>query len=389
MAQRTIKVGDIAQITVQGHTYNFPITNIDSRGIHTPSYLIISKGNIWQVSEYTVPHTVTFSSGEPPVYAIYPREGPRKILLLLKPNSREVVYTPLGITFLKLDQQRLPSYELAANLVARGGSEYVALPYLKGRSETEVEQLISQQPIPEEYQIRDITPGAIYQGPYGKIERIERSLQQVAPCQEHQYFKLSNSPKGSPFYNRFIQQLDNFFPGQLIMGQGGDSLISSTLGFEDILDDLEKCGRVYYLIGVSKDKINVTQVASEETAHAMGITIDPQRRLIEVFDPNGISPDTQHVYYWVDQLVDFLQKNRITVHKRITADEPFCPQGVSAFAPEFKGEQQCLVWAYWYIWLRVNNPEISGEAIRRYMMRLTPSEAFDRIRRIASLAFGL
>lgn len=263
--------------------------------------------------------------------------------------------------------------------------DYVALPYLKDRSEAEVEQLITRQPVSPEYQIKDIVPGPIYRGAYGKIEPVGQTLRGVTPCQEHQYFRLSQAPRGSPWYNSFVHLIDetgDLLDGQMILGKDRDYIVSSTLGFDDILRDLQNCGRVYYLIGVSKDIVTSSRLASEETAHAMAMVIDHQIGLLELFDPNGINPDTQHVYYWVNRLIDFLRENGIVVQRRITADEPFCPQGVSAFAPEFRGEQQCLVW------LRVNNPGVPGEAIRRYMMRLSPEEAFDRVRRIASIAFG-
>ena len=398
MAQRPVQVGDIVQIRVDGQNYHFPITSVDSQGIHASSYLIIPQNDIWQVQGYPLPHTVSFfpapiqeETTQPPVYAIYSRTGPRRILMLLKPRSREVVYTPLGIELLGLNRERLPPYEIATNIVARGESQYVALPYLKGRSEAEVEQLISQQPLPQEYQITDIAPGPIYQGAYGKIDPVGQTLKGVTPCQEHQYFRLSQAPRGSPWYNSFVHLADRsgvILDEQMFLGKNGDYIVSSTLSFSKILEDLQNCGRVYYLIGVSKDMVTPSQLASEETAHAMAIVIDPQIGLLEIFDPNGINPDTRHVYFWTSRLMNFLRENGIIVQRRITADEPFCPQGISASAPEFRGEQQCLVWAFWYVWLRVNNPSVPGEAIRRYMMRLSPEEAFDRVRRIASIAFG-
>ena len=276
---------------------------------------------------------------EPPIHAIYARTGPRKILMLLKPRSREVVYAPYGIDYLRLDRQRLPPYELATNIVARGGAQLVSLPYLKGRPEEEIERMIlAQQPQPE-YQITDILPGNIYTGEYGKLEPVGQALRTVTPCQRTQYLSLAQSPRGSPFYDRMIvvaRSFDALGPGSILLGKNGDYIVSSTLGFKYIIEDIRKCGRVYYLIGVSRHKTGQT-IAAEETAHAMAIVVDPQLNLLEVFDPNGINPDTRHVYFWSTQLVEYLKQNGIQVQRRITADEPFCPQGVSAFAPEFRG----------------------------------------------------
>jgi hypothetical protein len=80
------------------------------------------------------------------------------------------------------------------------------------------------------------------------------------------------------------------------MNKDNESIISSTLGFEEILVDLRKCARVYYLIGVSKDKIHSTQIIPEP-GHAMVMVIDTQSQTLEVCDCNGTTPNTQHVYY--------------------------------------------------------------------------------------------
>lgn len=82
-------------------------------------------------------------------------------------------------------------------------------------------------------------------------------------------------------------------------------------------------------------------------------------------------------------------ENIITkVYRQVTVDEPFCPQSVSAFSHGFKCEPQCLIWSYWYIWLTVNNPSVPSDAINRYMVKMTPEEAYDRVTRIATIAFG-
>ena len=167
----------------------------------------------------------------------------------------------------------------------------------------------------------------------------------------------------------------------MMFGKNNDSIISSSLTFKEILNDIRKCGRVYYLIGVTKD-------FNRKTTHAMAIVIDPYTKILELFDPNGISPDTQHVYFWSTQLINFLQQNNINVNRKITADEPFCPQGTSTFASNYQNEKQCTIWVYWYLWLRVNNPVVPAEVIRRYMSRLNPQEAFDRIRQIASIVYS-
>jgi len=89
----------------------------------------------------------------------------------------------------------------------------------------------------------------------------------------------------------------------------------------------------------------------------------------------------------VYKLSEFLRKNNIEVHRKINADEIYCPQSWSSLAKGFKGEGQCLVWSYWYIWLIINNPGIPAEAIRKYMGEMSPDDAYDRVSRIASIVF--
>lgn len=48
MESRTVQVGD----NIQGQNYNFPITLIDSQGIHASTYIIIPQDNKWPVQSY-------------------------------------------------------------------------------------------------------------------------------------------------------------------------------------------------------------------------------------------------------------------------------------------------------------------------------------------------
>jgi hypothetical protein len=323
------------------------------------------------------------------VFAVYSRTGPRKILMLLEPGSYKLTYTPAGIQFLNLHRDKLPSYELTTNLLVRQAQDFVLVPYIKGRSEQEIERLMSEQP---EYNISDIFPGGMYTGEYGNISRVGQSLKSVTFCQGEHYFFVGRSPRGTELYDEYITLSENFGdpdfmdPGVMMMGKNNDYVVTSDMRFDSILADVRKCGRVYYLIGATKDIGK--SIKSPEEYHAIAIVIDPKQHLCEVMDPNGMTPDTRHIYFWINKLVDYLKQHGIDVERKLTVDEPFCPQGLAASAPEFKKEGQCLAVSFWYIWLRVNNPTVPPEAIRRYMMKMTPEESYDRISRVATIAFG-
>lgn len=110
MAQRTVQVGDIAQITVQGQAYNFPITSIDSQGIHAGSYVIVPQGTSWQVQGYTLPHTVSFLLSPSVRDKIIPfLEEARKLSgrdITLKEGPRFIsLVDGFGYTFARVDKE--------------------------------------------------------------------------------------------------------------------------------------------------------------------------------------------------------------------------------------------------------------------------------------------
>jgi len=324
---------------------------------------------------------------EHPVYAVYSRKGPNKILMLIKPRTQEVTYTPTGVEYLKLNKNQLPGY-IYSTIVSGQHNKFLTVPYIKGRSEKEIEEL--RKNLGDEYNIKDIELGDIYIGEYGKVGRIQQTLSSLRSCQKVQTITLSQAPRGTPWYNQFIKLSKNFDetdPGTFVLGKNGDYIITTNaVSFEKVLNDIKKCEKVYYLITVTKDKTVWGEI--EETAHAMAFVIDPKNHVLEIFDSNGLTPNTRHVYFWATKLIQYLRKNGINLERKITADEVFCPQGASAFSPDFKGEGQCLVWSFWYIWLRINNPDIPANAIHRYMSNMTPEDAYNRISRIATVAYG-
>jgi hypothetical protein len=288
---------------------------------------------------------------EIPVYAVYSITGLKKILMLLKPRTREVTYTPYGLQILKLNQFKLPSYQNITYLLARS-EKLISIPYVKGRSEADIERLISDEfNKKQKHEIVDINyqEYPIYTGEYGRDLPVIESLKPLLSCQKYQHTELTMYPKNTQPYNTqlliyFEDEENDSDIGKHIFGKNKDYIISSTIGFNDILEDINNCGKVYYMISTQKGKEDFGEFS--DTGHAMAIVIEPKLKLLEVYDSNGLSPDSKHVYFWVTKLSEYLIDNGIEVYRKINADEPYCPQGWSALAKEFKGEQQCLVWAY-------------------------------------------
>ena len=330
---------------------------------------------------------------EIPTYAVYSIKGRKKILMLFKPRIREVIYAPYGVQTLKLNPDKLFSYQAITNIVARS-KELIAIPYIKGRSESEIERLILNEINKQKYDINDIihTELPLYTGRYGNPASAIKVLKPLLSCQKIQYTDLSMSPKGTQMYNVLDYAVDDDSLNddkKIIRGKNNDYMVrSSDINFKDILNDIKNCGKVYYMIGTKKHTTNFGDI--EKIGHAMAIVIEPKLKLLEVYDSNGLTPDTKHVYFWITKLSEYLKENGIEVYRKINADEPYCPQGWSSLAKLYiKGENegQCLVWSYWFIWLRINNPDIPAEAIRKYMGEMSPDEAYDRVSRIASIVF--
>jgi hypothetical protein len=79
-------------------------------------------------------------------YAVYSIIGPRKILMLEKPFTKEIIYTPYGVEYLKLNKNKLPSYyENIYTKEVLFKNKLVSIPYVKGRSPEEIEELINQE----------------------------------------------------------------------------------------------------------------------------------------------------------------------------------------------------------------------------------------------------
>jgi hypothetical protein len=412
MSQRTIQPGDYVVVTVDNQQYALAITGVESDNIIAGAYIIRPVSSIWQVHNYSLPHSVTFENGqkyigsvarilpegqgtdksEQPIHSVYLRDGPRKIIMLLKPRSAEVVYTPFGITELALNRYKLPSYVVATGIVSRDPGKYILLPYKKGRSESEIEELIIRAGPLVEYNIVDIEGGELYRGQYGHVAPVKKKLRELLSCQSGSHINLTRIPKTFEIYSTFEEAVRTgvYEEGDagIIMGKKDEYIIVVDVGFNDILRDIRKCGDsrpVNYLVVASTDRL---RPGDDENSHALAFTIDLSSDILEVFDPNGITPETRHVYYWVNKLLDYLKTKGIVLKRHITADEPFCPQRLSGYAKEFKGEGQCVIWSFWYLWLKIHNPTVPGSAIRSYMMNMTPDDSYDRITRIASLIYN-
>ena len=62
--------------------------------------------------------------------------------MLRKPFTQEVIYTPYGVTYLNLNPNKLPSYYESIHDTI-DNDKFVSIPYIRGRSEEEINDLIA------------------------------------------------------------------------------------------------------------------------------------------------------------------------------------------------------------------------------------------------------
>ena len=66
---RPVREGDLVIVNVNNQRYPLVINRISTEGIHAGNYLIVSKWGVWQVSNYTLPHSLSFHFGPQPKVA--------------------------------------------------------------------------------------------------------------------------------------------------------------------------------------------------------------------------------------------------------------------------------------------------------------------------------
>jgi hypothetical protein len=294
------------QISVFGETdWELALSLIDKIGDNNFRSMSIQDQILWASShnlKSLIALLTTTQSKEPPVHAIYYRDGPHKILMLLKPRSKEVVYTPYGIESLKINPVRLPSYTEATILFHKYGDDLVSIPYKKGRSSDEISELIAKVPLSQSHSIVDLPSGPFYEGRYGKSLPVEKALQSLDTCQSDMSIHLNASYRGGIFYEKMpplvgpTSGVSILSPGMMIMGKNNDYVIDSSYNFDQVMEDISKCGRVHYMITSIYGLLDISD-PNARVGHALAMSIDPETHILELIDPNGITPNTRHIYY--------------------------------------------------------------------------------------------
>ena len=295
---------------------------------------------------------------DPVVWSMYcrtPEKTSYKILALLTPLQRKLSYTPTGMQLLKRTPQTLPSFVQMVALLSIKKDLFVVVPYQKGRTQLEIHALIYAHPIVTGVQDVDVASFPLYKEKYGNPQPVrERLLEQGI-----KNISLAFTPSSNPLSEVLGELSDLDLEVDRVYKFTQGVLISPPV--ESIEDGI-------YLLSIAPDSL-----AKEQVGHALVLII--REGVVEVIDSAGYETNSEVIYEWVSLLLG---------KKIFSKQEVFCPQATSIIDSSFQGEGLCLIWAYWYIQLLLLNPERSGVELRRYLQEIHPSQALEKIRRLAS-----
>lgn len=318
--------------------------------------------------------------------AAYDRTRLDKILMLLYPVSQKVVYTEFGLSRLKLNKNRLPSYKHALTFT----SVLLVIPYRKGRSEAEVASFLG----PANY-INDIHEPPLYKGDLvGNGAQLDKYLE-VHPlfsCLdiEHQVISVTlRDHEIDPVQD--IGSMVTAKPARMELNSMTHDgyVIYFSVDYRDIAVRLTSCASniIGYVIAARNN--SGLRAQGNSPGHAMALIIDKQQRTIELSDSNGYTPIYSFVNVWLEELVNGLnQIQPIHFTIKYSFNMGYCPQWRTSVAINDRNTGQCLVWTWYYLWLRNNNPHRSAEEIVRHIMAMTAVQLQDRIERVGSIIYN-
>jgi hypothetical protein len=358
--------------------------------------------------------------------------GEAKALMFLYPRSKRVAYTRYGAENMQFSGlsplnyaliNGISPYELAFSTV--NGINLVDIPYIKGRSEEEIRRLVREELKSKEININDVSE-LVPQDPsisdrHGREMRLRsEAIRNIGPRKNNIYcgdivrlIQLLDSEnleteatlqrlarkrhRGGGWYNDELlklEKIDNLEEGYQLL---------STLSLKGLFKKLKICKILYFII----DAI----FFGNPDGHAMAIIIDASRSgfsylkseskkfikgsqeypiRIEIFDSNGMTPNTRHVYFWTTEIAKKLLEMGYKSETEISAETLFCPQGFLANRESSLG-RSCSIWAYYYLWLKIHNPKLNANDIQRYIEKLTQDRIdllIANMRRISTLAYS-
>lgn len=339
-------------------------------------------------------------------YAVYDLTVRSKPLFILKPRQQNITYTPFGLTKLNLLSGKLPSYGTMSWKTVNSPT-WVKIPFQPGRSTDQIDQLIQieldkRKPVTIIDILstnQDIKPysGGFIGKYYDIMNKLINKLPQDCPHKSKSEIVLTYIPhelnktytsSGEKIYVPYLWDLEY---SKFIPGKSHQYLIMSDNSLINIYQDVQKCqGNIlyYYIMSKQVESQNI-QSSFYNIGHAMALIVDKKHKIIEVFDPSGITPGTKHVYRWSKILIRYLKyKTGDEWYRIISSDDIFCPQIWSEMLyNQLAKVGHCSLWTFYYLWLRIMNPDVDREKLLEHMSQMYPEQMNNKILSIATLLY--
>jgi len=308
------------------------------------------------------------------LYLLYPRSATFKVF----PSAKEYFRLESTQTFLNQLAVKTISYVTLVYLGYRN-TNIVLMPYIPDETESATRERMQFYIVDNEIAIVDINLDKIpkYTGKYGSLPR---DFKMISECQT---YKL---PIIITEYKEILKDIVHEFEGITMMGKNDEYIINVSASFEDIYNPT--CKFTYYQIYAHK--LSLEQGVSnipKLIGHNMLLIVDTFNKQVELFDSNGITSNTRHVYFWVNKFIEWLQTKEPNVQYRriLSSDDLFCPQMISFLGQE--EDYRCIVWANYYAYLRLNNPSVDRRNIIRYLHMLTPEDIEEHTGKFATVIY--
>lgn len=172
-----------------------------------------------------------------------------------------------------------------------------------------------------------------------------------------------------------------------VVSADGSYIVLGNIKFQSLYEEIIKNNISYYMIR----SYNETK-----DAHAMGLVINISMKTIEIYDPNGITPNTKHVYYWIKMFIEYVKTKGLDMFERIiSADMPYCPQSLVLYSSfmkdgilnDYNGKPTCISWTFYFLWLKSINPGVNMVDLMNYTSSIDPDEMIKILRKVSNFVF--
>lgn len=208
-----------------------------------------------------------------------------------------------------------------------------------------------------------------YEGDWGReYNKLSLKFSAFYPCQQQNKQLLSLHLHSS----KEKAMRDPILKGNYALLAYEDKWIRSNLTPDELVQDAKQCPVSYY-------PISCKRILEKLNGHQMSFIIDSRNKVIELFDPNGKTNKYEFVVYWLEKLAKGLKYKFVPVE-----EGHIYPQSNATGSWEDRVKNSCVVWSFYYLWLRIHNPNIDRKTILKYLCEMKLEEIEKRLPHITN-----